>query len=73
MKKFDLSQFSSYRLPHPVAAFQANLSKDMDKYNKIHFDYASFDAQVFGKQPQLAPNQDQEISHFSECELRAFL
>ncbi|XP_062407972.1 suppression of tumorigenicity 18 protein [Sardina pilchardus] len=66
MKKFDFSQFSSYRLSHPVAALQANISKDMDKYSKIHFDHASFDAQVFGKQPQLAPNQDQEISHFSE-------
>ncbi|XP_041912533.1 LOW QUALITY PROTEIN: suppression of tumorigenicity 18 protein [Alosa sapidissima] len=66
MKKFDFSQFSSYRLSHPVAALQANISKDMDKYSKIRFDHASFDAQVFGKQPQLAPNQDQEISHFSE-------
>ncbi|XP_063076072.1 suppression of tumorigenicity 18 protein [Engraulis encrasicolus] len=67
MKKFDFSQFSSYGLPHPVAALQANISKDMDKYSKINFDYASFDAQVFGKQqPPMAPNQDQEISHFSD-------
>uniref|UniRef100_A0A4W5N1I0 ST18 C2H2C-type zinc finger transcription factor n=1 Tax=Hucho hucho TaxID=62062 RepID=A0A4W5N1I0_9TELE len=56
---------------HPVtAALQANLTKDMDKYSKIRFDYASFDAQVFGKQPLMAPNQDQEISssHFPDCE-----
>uniref|UniRef100_A0A673XAA1 ST18 C2H2C-type zinc finger transcription factor n=1 Tax=Salmo trutta TaxID=8032 RepID=A0A673XAA1_SALTR len=54
---------------HPVAAaLQANLTKDMDKYSKIRFDYASFDEQVFGKQPLMAPNQDQEISssHFPD-------
>ncbi|KAL2097801.1 hypothetical protein ACEWY4_007008 [Coilia grayii] len=66
MKKIDFSQFSSYRLPHPVATLQANISNDMDKYSKINFDYASFDAQVFGKQPPMAPNQDHEISHFSD-------
>uniref|UniRef100_A0A8C7U4A1 ST18 C2H2C-type zinc finger transcription factor n=1 Tax=Oncorhynchus mykiss TaxID=8022 RepID=A0A8C7U4A1_ONCMY len=66
-------RLSSYRFAHhhPVtAALQANLTKDMDKYSKIRFDYASFDAQVFGKQPLMAPNQDQKISpsHFSDCE-----
>ena len=67
-----MNQFS-YKFPHPVAALQANLSKDMDKYSKIRFDYASFDAQVFGKQPLMAPNQDQEIaSHFPDCEFRTF-
>ncbi|XP_062337836.1 suppression of tumorigenicity 18 protein isoform X3 [Osmerus eperlanus] len=66
VKKFEMNQFS-YKFPHPVAALQANLSKDMDKYSKIRFDYASFDAQVFGKQPLMAPNQDQEIaSHFPD-------
>uniref|UniRef100_A0AAQ6IFW4 Myelin transcription factor 1 domain-containing protein n=1 Tax=Anabas testudineus TaxID=64144 RepID=A0AAQ6IFW4_ANATE len=41
----------NYRLSHPVAALQTSLTKDMDKYSRIRFDYASFDAQVFGKQP----------------------
>uniref|UniRef100_A0A674F0A1 ST18 C2H2C-type zinc finger transcription factor n=1 Tax=Salmo trutta TaxID=8032 RepID=A0A674F0A1_SALTR len=70
-------RLSSYRFAHhhPVtAALQANLTKDMDKYSKIRFDYASFDAQVFGKQPLMAPNQDQKISpsHFPDCEFRTF-
>ncbi|XP_064790734.1 suppression of tumorigenicity 18 protein-like isoform X2 [Oncorhynchus masou masou] len=70
MKKLELNQYN-YRFAHhhPVtAALQANLTKDMDKYSKIRFDYASFDAQVFGKQPLMAPNQDQEISssHFPD-------
>uniref|UniRef100_A0A8C8HCG5 Myelin transcription factor 1 domain-containing protein n=1 Tax=Oncorhynchus tshawytscha TaxID=74940 RepID=A0A8C8HCG5_ONCTS len=72
MKKLEFNQYS-YRFAHhhPVtAALQANLTKDMDKYSKIRFDYASFDAQVFGKQPLMAPNQDQKISpsHFPDCE-----
>lgn len=76
MKKLELNQYN-YRFAHhhPVAAaLQANLTKDMDKYSKIRFDYASFDAQVFGKQPLMAPNQDQEISssHFPDCEFRTF-
>ncbi|XP_036822132.1 suppression of tumorigenicity 18 protein isoform X2 [Oncorhynchus mykiss] len=74
MKKLEFNQYS-YRFAHhhPVtAALQANLTKDMDKYSKIRFDYASFDAQVFGKQPLMAPNQDQKISpsHFSDSALQ---
>ncbi|XP_019897369.1 suppression of tumorigenicity 18 protein isoform X3 [Esox lucius] len=74
MKKLEFNQYN-YRFAHhhPVtAALQANLTKDMDKYSKIRFDYASFDAQVFGKQPLMAPNQDQEISssHFPDSTLQ---
>ncbi|XP_014046623.1 suppression of tumorigenicity 18 protein isoform X2 [Salmo salar] len=74
MKKLEFNQYS-YRFAHhhPVtAALQANLTKDMDKYSKIRFDYASFDAQVFGKQPLMAPNQDQKISpsHFPDSALQ---
>ncbi|KAM3866418.1 suppression of tumorigenicity 18 protein [Diretmus argenteus] len=66
MKKFEMNHLN-YRLSHPVAALQTNLTKDMDKYSKIRFDYASFDAQVFGKQPLIATSQDQEISsHFPD-------
>ncbi|KAM4604786.1 suppression of tumorigenicity 18 protein [Polymixia lowei] len=66
IKKFEMNQLN-YRLSHPVAALQTNLTKDMDKYSKIRFDYASFDAQVFGKQPLMATNQEQEISsHFPD-------
>ncbi|XP_029931113.1 suppression of tumorigenicity 18 protein-like isoform X2 [Myripristis murdjan] len=66
IKKFEMNQLN-YRLSHPVAALQTNLSKDMDKYSKIRFDYASFDAQVFGKQSLMGSNQDQDISsHFPD-------
>lgn len=62
----------NYRLSHPVAALQTSLTKDMDKYSRIRFDYASFDAQVFGKQPLMGTNQDQEMSHLSDCEFHTF-
>ncbi|XP_073347697.1 suppression of tumorigenicity 18 protein [Pagrus major] len=65
MKKFEMNQLN-YRLSHPVAALQTSLTKDMDKYSRIRFDYASFDAQVFGKQPLMGTNQDQEMSHFPD-------
>ncbi|ROI16377.1 Suppression of tumorigenicity 18 protein [Anabarilius grahami] len=62
MKKFDFT----YRFAHPMAALQASMAKDMDKYTKGHFDYASFDAQVFGKQAQMASDQSHESSHFPD-------
>nr|XP_019955363.1 PREDICTED: suppression of tumorigenicity 18 protein isoform X3 [Paralichthys olivaceus] len=65
IKKFEMNQLN-YRLSHPVAALQTSLTKDMDKYSRIRFDYASFDAQVFGKQPLTGTNQDQEMSHFPD-------
>ncbi|KAG9355838.1 hypothetical protein JZ751_000680 [Albula glossodonta] len=65
IKKFDFNQYN-YRFGHPVATLQANLAKDLDKYGKIRFDYASFDAQVFGKQSSMPASQDQEISRFSD-------
>lgn len=68
MKKLEMNQLN-YRLSHPAAALQTNLAKDMDKYSRIRFDYASFDAQVFGKQPLMAANPEQEMSPFSDCEL----
>ncbi|XP_051542565.1 suppression of tumorigenicity 18 protein-like isoform X2 [Myxocyprinus asiaticus] len=62
MEKFDFT----YRFAHPMAALQASMAKDMEKYSKGHFDYASFDAQVFGKQTQMASDQNHESSHFPE-------
>uniref|UniRef100_A0A8C1AKB9 ST18 C2H2C-type zinc finger transcription factor n=1 Tax=Cyprinus carpio carpio TaxID=630221 RepID=A0A8C1AKB9_CYPCA len=64
MKKFDFT----YRFAHPMAALQASMAKDIDKYTKGHFDYASFDAQVFGKQAQMASDQSHESSHFPDGE-----
>ncbi|KAL3055285.1 hypothetical protein OYC64_018052 [Pagothenia borchgrevinki] len=65
INKYEMNQLN-YRLSHPVAALQTSLTKDMVKYSRIRFDYASFDAQVFGKQPLMGPNQDQEMAHFPD-------
>ncbi|XP_030015886.1 suppression of tumorigenicity 18 protein isoform X3 [Sphaeramia orbicularis] len=62
IKKFEMNQLN-YRLSHPVAALQTSLTKE---YSRIRFDYASFDAQVFGKQPLIGTNQDQEMSPFPD-------
>ncbi|XP_056595064.1 suppression of tumorigenicity 18 protein isoform X2 [Triplophysa dalaica] len=63
LKKFDFA----YRFAHPMAALQAGMSKDMEKFSKGRFDYASFDAQVFGKQ---ASEQTRESSHFSDSSVQ---
>lgn len=66
LKKFEMNQLN-YRLSHPVAALQTSLTKDMDKYSRIRFDYASFDAQVFGKQPLNGTSQDQDGARYPDC------
>lgn len=68
MKKFDFGQLA-YRFAHPVAALQAGMATDLEKYSKGHFDLASFDAQVFGKQAQMSvPDQNHDASLLPECE-----
>ncbi|XP_059914156.1 suppression of tumorigenicity 18 protein [Gadus macrocephalus] len=54
MKRFDMNQLH-YRLSHPaaaaagaLAALQGTLGHEGDKYSRLRFDHASFDAQVFG-------------------------
>ncbi|XP_066539004.1 suppression of tumorigenicity 18 protein isoform X2 [Hoplias malabaricus] len=69
MKKFDFSHLA-YRFAHPVAALQAGVAKEMDRFSKGHFDYASFDAQVFGKQAQMVAEQNQEASHLLDSTLQ---
>uniref|UniRef100_A0A3P8QCB5 Myelin transcription factor 1 domain-containing protein n=1 Tax=Astatotilapia calliptera TaxID=8154 RepID=A0A3P8QCB5_ASTCA len=56
----------------PDPALQTSLTKDMDKYSRIRFDYASFDAQVFGKQPLMGTNQDPEMMHYPDCKFHTF-
>lgn len=65
LRKFEFKHYN-YRLGHPVSSLQASLAKDLDKYSKIRFDHASFDAQVFGKQLATPSSQDVEIPHFGE-------
>ncbi|KAK7945512.1 hypothetical protein WMY93_001240 [Mugilogobius chulae] len=63
LRKFEMNQLN-YRLSHPVAALQTSLTKEMDKYSRIRFDYASFDAQVFGKQPLMGTTRNKKLHIF---------
>ncbi|XP_077368116.1 myelin transcription factor 1-like isoform X3 [Festucalex cinctus] len=54
VKQLEMPQYGSYRPNMAPATPRANLAKELEKYSKVSFDYASFDAQVFGKR-MLAP------------------
>ncbi|XP_049436867.1 myelin transcription factor 1 isoform X2 [Epinephelus fuscoguttatus] len=54
VKQLEVPQYGSYRPNMAPATPRANLAKELEKYSKVSFDYASFDAQVFGKRV-LAP------------------
>nr|XP_014354446.1 PREDICTED: myelin transcription factor 1 [Latimeria chalumnae] len=54
VKQLEIPQFGSYRPNMLPVTPRANLAKELEKYSKVTFDYASFDAQVFGKRV-LAP------------------
>lgn len=43
------------------------MSKEQEKFGKIPFDYASFDAQVFGKRPLMQTGQGRKTPPFPEC------
>ncbi|XP_075702676.1 myelin transcription factor 1 isoform X2 [Rhinoderma darwinii] len=54
VKQLEIPQYGSYRPNMVPSTPRANLAKELEKYSKVTFDYASFDAQVFGKR-LLAP------------------
>ncbi|KAK7884671.1 hypothetical protein WMY93_027794 [Mugilogobius chulae] len=54
VKQLDAPPYVSYRPGAAPNTARANLAKELEKYSKVSFDYASFDAQVFGKRT-LAP------------------
>ncbi|XP_070766035.1 myelin transcription factor 1 [Enoplosus armatus] len=54
VKQLEVPQYGSYRPNMAPATPRANLAKELEKYSKVSFDYASFDAQVFGRR-MLAP------------------
>ena len=54
VKQLEVPQYGSYRPNMAPTTPRANLAKELEKYSKVSFDYASFDAQVFGKH-MLAP------------------
>lgn len=50
VKQLEMPQSVSYRATSMVPNTpRANLAKELEKYSKVSFDYASFDVQVFGK------------------------
>ncbi|XP_077571181.1 myelin transcription factor 1-like isoform X5 [Stigmatopora nigra] len=54
VKQLEMPQYGSFRPNMAPSTPRANLAKELEKYSKVSFDYASFDAQVFGKR-MLAP------------------
>ncbi|XP_065105824.2 myelin transcription factor 1 isoform X4 [Paramisgurnus dabryanus] len=66
VKQLEIPPHSSYRPSLVPATPRANLAKELEKYSKVSFDYASFDVQVFGKR-MLAPKM-----HTSETSPKAF-
>ncbi|XP_062282883.1 myelin transcription factor 1 [Scomber scombrus] len=54
VKQLEVPQYGSYRPNMGPTTPRANLARELEKYSKVSFDYASFDAQVFGKR-MLAP------------------
>uniref|UniRef100_A0A4W4FEG1 Myelin transcription factor 1 domain-containing protein n=1 Tax=Electrophorus electricus TaxID=8005 RepID=A0A4W4FEG1_ELEEL len=65
-------RMARYEIPAGIcpSALQVGMAKDVDKYSKGHFDYASFDAQVFGKQH--AQDQGQETLNHPDGERAKF-
>ncbi|XP_021037697.1 suppression of tumorigenicity 18 protein [Mus caroli] len=51
---------------HAITSPRASASKEQEKFGKVPFDYASFDAQVFGKRPLLQTGQGQKAPPFPE-------
>ncbi len=49
VKQLEMPPHGSYRPSLVPATPRANLAKELEKYSKVSFDYASFDVQVFGK------------------------
>ncbi|XP_030623286.1 myelin transcription factor 1 [Chanos chanos] len=54
VKQLEIPHYGSYRPNVVPTTPRANLAKELEKYSKVSFDYASFDVQVFGKR-MLAP------------------
>ncbi|CAL8326345.1 unnamed protein product [Merluccius merluccius] len=54
VKQLEVPQYGAYHPNMSSTTPRANLAKELEKYSKVSFDYASFDVQVFGKR-MLAP------------------
>ncbi|XP_060680013.1 suppression of tumorigenicity 18 protein [Hemiscyllium ocellatum] len=69
VKQMEISQFS-YGSTQPISTSHTNISKELDKCTKAPFDYASFDAQVFGKHTFASKFPEREAVQF--CESKHF-
>lgn len=67
-KQPEVSQYN-YRTSQPVTSSRTTLAKEQEKFGKVPFDYASFDAQVFGKRTTAPVAQGQKTPQFLECKL----
>ncbi|NXD23833.1 ST18 protein, partial [Spelaeornis formosus] len=64
-KQPEVSQYS-YRTSQPVTSSRSSLVKEQEKLGKVPFDYASFDAQVFGKRTTAPVSQGRKTPQFLE-------
>ncbi|XP_035751768.1 suppression of tumorigenicity 18 protein isoform X3 [Egretta garzetta] len=64
-KQPEVSQYN-YRTSQPVTSSRATLVKEQEKFGKVPFDYASFDAQVFGKRTTAPVAQGRKTPQFLE-------
>ncbi|XP_065484122.1 suppression of tumorigenicity 18 protein isoform X5 [Caloenas nicobarica] len=60
-----VSQYN-YRTSQPVTSSRATLTKEQEKLGKVPFDYASFDAQVFGKRTTAPVTHGRKTPQFFE-------
>nr|XP_033789581.1 suppression of tumorigenicity 18 protein isoform X2 [Geotrypetes seraphini] len=65
VKHIEITSYG-YRTAQPATSPRGSLPKEHDRFGKVPFDYASFDAQVFGKHMTAPIEQEQEAPQFSE-------
>ncbi|XP_053105336.1 suppression of tumorigenicity 18 protein isoform X4 [Hemicordylus capensis] len=65
VKQLELSQYHC-RSAQPIPSPRPTFTRDQEKCGKVPFDYASFDAQVFGKRTMMPTVQGQKPTQFLE-------
>ncbi|KAF7246318.1 Suppression of tumorigenicity 18 protein [Varanus komodoensis] len=65
VKQLEFSQYSC-RSAQPISSPRATFTREQEKCGKVPFDYASFDAQVFGKHTMVPTMQGQKPAQFLE-------
>ncbi|XP_036683215.1 myelin transcription factor 1 isoform X4 [Balaenoptera musculus] len=62
VKQLEVPPYGSHRPSVASTTPRANLAKELEKFSKVTFDYASFDAQVFGRRVLAPKIQTSETS-----------